>query len=200
LFERSKSRMPIRLHDLRATFVMVSLANGKTEQWVSDRTGHRSSQMLALYTRQTRQWNELELGALRPMDALLPEMATVASVPPEASVEAHGGEGHVAAEVDLDAIVPEGDDPSDEGAEPPFGPPSSERAFGEAGTERVPIGSPPAPVAGETSPRWSSTSSRRRSGCGSRKGRGGGLRFRQRSPLPRSFGDSWTPGRLTRPT
>ena len=52
LFERSKRRMPIRLHDLRATFVTVSLANGKAEQWVSDRTGHRSSQMLALYTQQ----------------------------------------------------------------------------------------------------------------------------------------------------
>ena len=74
LFERTKSRMPIRLHDLRATFVTVSLANGRTEQWVSDRTGHRSSQMLALYTRQARQWSELELGALQAMDALLPEM------------------------------------------------------------------------------------------------------------------------------
>ncbi len=81
LFERGKSRMPIRLHDLRATFVTVSLANGKTEQWVSDRTGHRSSQMLALYTRQARQWSELELGALQPMDALLPEM-TEAPPPP----------------------------------------------------------------------------------------------------------------------
>jgi integrase len=90
LFERSKSRMPIRLHDLRATFVTVSLANGKAEQWVSDRTGHRSSQMLALYTRQARQWSELELGALRPMDALLPEMcqrADVASSPTDVDVE-----------------------------------------------------------------------------------------------------------------
>ncbi len=75
LFERTKSRMPIRLHDLRATFVTVSLANGKTEQWVTDRTGHKSSQMLALYTRQARQWGELELGALQAMDTLLPEMA-----------------------------------------------------------------------------------------------------------------------------
>ncbi len=74
LFERSGSRMPIRLHDLRATFVTVSLANGKTEQWVTDRTGHRSSQMLALYTRQARTWAELGLGALQPLDALLPEM------------------------------------------------------------------------------------------------------------------------------
>jgi integrase len=54
LFERSASRMPMRLHDLRATFVTVSLANGETEQWVTDRTGHKSSQILALYTRQAR--------------------------------------------------------------------------------------------------------------------------------------------------
>jgi integrase len=43
LFERTASRQPIRLHDLRATFVIVSLANGKTEQLVMDRTGHKSS-------------------------------------------------------------------------------------------------------------------------------------------------------------
>ncbi len=75
LFERSTSRQPIRLHDLRATFVTVSLANGKTEQWVTDRTGHKSSQMLATYTRQARTWAELGLGELRPLDELLPEMS-----------------------------------------------------------------------------------------------------------------------------
>ena len=84
LFERSKTRQPIRLHDLRATFVTVSLANGKTEQWVTDRTGHRSSQMLALYTRQARTWAELELGTLRPLDELLPEMRDGSpATPPE---------------------------------------------------------------------------------------------------------------------
>jgi integrase len=101
LFERTKTRMPIRLHDLRATFVTVSLANGKTEQWVSDRTGHRSSQMLALYTRQARQWNELELGALRPMDALLPEMAGAAEEPALGS-----GEGVEAGNVEVAASAP----------------------------------------------------------------------------------------------
>ncbi|HTB77902.1 MAG TPA: hypothetical protein VK762_31870 [Polyangiaceae bacterium] len=63
----------MRLHDLRATFVTVSLANGETEQWVTDRTGHKSSQILALYTRQARTWSELALGLLSPLDALLPE-------------------------------------------------------------------------------------------------------------------------------
>ncbi len=73
LFERTPSRQPIRLHDLRATFVTVSLANGKTEQWVSDRTGHKSSQMIATYARQARTWSELDLGTLGPLDGLLPE-------------------------------------------------------------------------------------------------------------------------------
>jgi integrase len=46
LFERSDVRRPIRVHDLRATFVTLSLANGRTEAWVADRTGHRSSVMI----------------------------------------------------------------------------------------------------------------------------------------------------------
>jgi|CZKU01.1.fsa_nt_gi hypothetical protein len=73
LFERSASRMPIRLHDLGATFVTVSLANGASEQRVTDRTGHKSSQMLAPYTRQARTWSELALGLLSPLDAVSPE-------------------------------------------------------------------------------------------------------------------------------
>ena len=41
LFERSKNRIPIRVQDLRATFVTLSLANAKSEAWVTDRTGHK---------------------------------------------------------------------------------------------------------------------------------------------------------------
>jgi hypothetical protein len=73
LFERSATRQPIRLHDLRAMFVTVSLANGRSEPWVTDRTGHKSSQMLSLYTRRARTWAKLELGTLGPLDALLAE-------------------------------------------------------------------------------------------------------------------------------
>jgi len=82
LFERTPSRQPLRLHDFRALFVTASLANGKTEQWVTDRTGHKSSQQVALYTRQARTWAELELGALRPLDELLPEIAGETRTPP----------------------------------------------------------------------------------------------------------------------
>ena len=37
LFESTDVQMPIRGHDLRSTFVTISLAQGKTEAWVTDR-------------------------------------------------------------------------------------------------------------------------------------------------------------------
>jgi integrase len=68
LFERSKSRQPIRVHDLRATFVTLSLAAGRSETWVADRTGHRSSVMINGYRRAARTAAELGLGELAPLD------------------------------------------------------------------------------------------------------------------------------------
>jgi len=53
--------------------VTLSPASGRTEKWVTDRTGHRSSQMLATYTRQARTWAELGLGDLGDLHVLLPE-------------------------------------------------------------------------------------------------------------------------------
>jgi integrase len=40
LFKGSKNRLRIRAHDLRATFITVSLANGRTWEWCQQRTGH----------------------------------------------------------------------------------------------------------------------------------------------------------------
>lgn len=75
LFERSAVRQPLRAHDLRSTFCTLSLATGKTETYVCDRTGWRSSNMVALYRRRAREWNEMQIGELGPLDALLPELA-----------------------------------------------------------------------------------------------------------------------------
>ncbi|APU89272.1 integrase-like protein [Virus Rctr16k] len=80
LFERSRTRMPMRVHDLRATFVTLALANGRTETWVADRTGHRSSQMINRYRRAARTAAELGLGWLAPMDATIPELAELRNV------------------------------------------------------------------------------------------------------------------------
>jgi len=43
LFVGGDRRMKVRVHDLRGAFVTYALASGRTETWVMDRTGHRSS-------------------------------------------------------------------------------------------------------------------------------------------------------------
>lgn len=73
LFQNSSQRLAIRVHDLRGTFVTLSLANGKTEGWVQDRTGHASSQMINRYRREARTANEVGLGDLAPLHLALPE-------------------------------------------------------------------------------------------------------------------------------
>jgi hypothetical protein len=75
LFEDNDKRRPINVHALRATFVTVSLANGRSETWVQDRTGHRSSVMVNRYRRIARTAAELGLGALTPLHEALPEIA-----------------------------------------------------------------------------------------------------------------------------
>ena len=67
LHERTDVRRPIRVHDLRATFITLALAGGRTEAWVQDRTGHTTSQMLNRYRRQARFASELGLGGLVPL-------------------------------------------------------------------------------------------------------------------------------------
>lgn len=75
LFNSTDKRMRLRAHDERATFVTISLANGKTETWVQDRTGHKSSTMISTYRRQARQAAELDLGPLKPLFLAIPELA-----------------------------------------------------------------------------------------------------------------------------
>jgi hypothetical protein len=55
------------VHDLRATFVTLALAVGRSEAWVADRIGHRSSVMINRYRRAARTAQELGLGELLPL-------------------------------------------------------------------------------------------------------------------------------------
>src|SRR5688572_11508983 len=73
LAEHSEARLAFRVHDLRGTFVTLSLANGKTETWVADRTGHKSSVMINRYRRTARLASELGVGVLKPLDGAIPE-------------------------------------------------------------------------------------------------------------------------------
>jgi len=75
LHQRTEERRPIRAHDLRATFITIALANGKTEAWVMDRTGHRSSTMINRYRRAARTVAELGLGELAPLVEAIPELS-----------------------------------------------------------------------------------------------------------------------------
>src|SRR6201999_3456796 len=68
LFERSEARLRIRAHDMRATFITIALACGRSEAWVADRTGHKSSVMINRYRRAARTAAELGLGDMLPLD------------------------------------------------------------------------------------------------------------------------------------
>jgi len=74
LFTSTPERRRIRVHALRGTFGTVSLANGKSESRISDRTGHRSSLMIARYKRTARTFDELHAGELAPLDTAIPEL------------------------------------------------------------------------------------------------------------------------------
>jgi len=79
LTERSEERGQIRAHDLRGTFVSLSLANNKTERWVMRRTGHTISAMVSRYAKHFENAAELKLGRLRTLDRAIPELAEVAA-------------------------------------------------------------------------------------------------------------------------
>ena len=84
LFERDEDRQPLRVHDLRAGFITTALANGETETWVQDRTGHKSSIMINRYRRMARAAEQVAMGNFSPLDTAIPELATLAAAPPAA--------------------------------------------------------------------------------------------------------------------
>jgi len=98
LFENSATRQRLRAHDLRATFVTLSLACGKSEAWISDRTGHRSSSQIQNYRRAARTAAELNLGPLAPLDLALPELRPIEDARKTGSASGEPGEGEKARE------------------------------------------------------------------------------------------------------
>jgi integrase len=78
LFAPHANRLPLRAHDLRGSFVTLALAIGRTEAWVTDRTGHRSSAMVYTYKRAARTATELGLGWFAPLHHAIPEFGASA--------------------------------------------------------------------------------------------------------------------------
>lgn len=63
----------------------LALANGKTEAWVTQRTGHTTSAMLNRYRRDAEAIGELNLGWFTPLHEAIPELAALA---PDSGVQA----------------------------------------------------------------------------------------------------------------
>ncbi len=74
LYTKSAKREPLRWHDLRASMVTVGLANGRPEEWVRRRTGHKSSAM-ERYRRVAATLGEMNVGDWTPLDRAIPELA-----------------------------------------------------------------------------------------------------------------------------
>jgi integrase len=64
LFTSMEHTGKLRAHALRATFVTCSIASGKPQTWIRDRTAHKTMSMVDRYRRTARQFEELDLGAL----------------------------------------------------------------------------------------------------------------------------------------
>jgi integrase len=77
------NRKALRARDTRSTFVTLSLANGQTETWVADRTGHASSTMINRYRKRAREAQELHLGELVPLCDAIPEIRELLSKSPQ---------------------------------------------------------------------------------------------------------------------
>lgn len=94
LFKGDATHQPIRVHDLRAAFVTVALANGKTEDWVMRRTGHKSSVQVQLYRRGAQNAADVNLGDFAPMDAAIPELRSGSSEPSSSDGDTGHNEGN----------------------------------------------------------------------------------------------------------
>lgn len=72
LFEHNDRRAKIHVHDLRGTFVTLSLSAGRSERWIMLRTGHRTSAMITRYDRDMGLATELGFTkGLLPLDVAL---------------------------------------------------------------------------------------------------------------------------------
>lgn len=66
---------PIRFHDLRGTFVTWAKREGRGDGWISDRTGHLSTDMIRRYERQARVLADLRYEPFPDISAAIPELA-----------------------------------------------------------------------------------------------------------------------------
>jgi integrase len=71
LFEGTKTSDLTSFHGLRALFVTNALATGRSEAWVSDRTGHTTSAQIATYHRRARTFTDATLAPLGSLEHVI---------------------------------------------------------------------------------------------------------------------------------
>lgn len=147
LFTNEPGRRRLRGHDLRGTFVTLAFAAGKPEGWITQRTGHMTSDQVNGYRRSAKHAEEIgmSLGDLARLDEALGlvDRPLLPPGPPAprrlpAPVVAHGGEGK--------PVPSEGASGGISGARAPETAFETEGALlgGEAETESVTVGKRPA--------------------------------------------------------
>jgi integrase len=75
LLEPSDGAEPLRVHDLRASFITLALRAGRSHKWIMTRTGHEKLGTLSIYDRLVEDANEHHLPAwFAPMAQSIPEL------------------------------------------------------------------------------------------------------------------------------
>lgn len=80
LFTKSEQIVPLRFHDLRATFVTWARRAGKGDGWISDRTGHITKKIMERYNRAARSLADLKIDPFPDIAEAIPELAAVVNV------------------------------------------------------------------------------------------------------------------------
>ncbi len=76
LFDRGENTLAFGTHGFRHSFTTRSLANGKSDDWVRQRTGHTTDQLLT-YREAAKALEELDMGDLLPLVEAIPELRKV---------------------------------------------------------------------------------------------------------------------------
>jgi len=77
LFAESAKEVPLRFHDLRATFVTWAHRAGKGEGWIGDRTGHITKAIMLRYIRAARNMGDLDIEPFPDLTKAIPELANL---------------------------------------------------------------------------------------------------------------------------
>ncbi|WP_437590451.1 tyrosine-type recombinase/integrase [Sorangium sp. So ce1000] len=91
LFSKEKNVAQVRFHDLRASFVTWAKRAGKSEGWISDRTGHLDRAQLDRYTRAARTLADLRIVPFPDITGAIPELAPAPADGPGGPLTEGGG-------------------------------------------------------------------------------------------------------------